>query len=72
MGLAGLSEEDGMVNQNESVPEPRKTPGAPGGPPKMPPPIASEHKTPTPGQRGNPKGNQPKRRPPEEPYFVSQ
>jgi hypothetical protein len=59
-----------MDNQHESVPEPQKKPGAPGKPLKAPPPVASERETPTPGQRGNPTGNQPKRRPPEEPYFV--
>jgi hypothetical protein len=64
------AEEDGMDNQHESVPEPQKKPGAPGKPLKAPPPVASEHKTPTPGQRGTPKGNDSKRRPPEEPYFV--
>ena len=58
-----------MDNQNESVPEPQKTPGAPGQAPKAPP-VESEHKTPTPRQGGRPNGNQPKRRPPEEPYFV--
>jgi hypothetical protein len=70
MGGAEVAEEDGMDNQNESVPEPQKKPGAPGQPPKALPPIASEHKTPTPGQRGNPTGNQAKRRPSEEPHFV--
>jgi hypothetical protein len=59
-----------MDNQNESVPEPQKKPGAPGNPPRVPQPTASEHKTPTPGQGGKPKSSQKKRRAPEEPYFI--
>jgi hypothetical protein len=61
-----------MDNQNPSVPEPPAKPGAPSEPLKAPPPIASEHKTPPPGPGEKPRGYQPKRRPPEEPYFVSQ
>jgi hypothetical protein len=45
-----------MSDQKNAPEEPQKSPEPP---PKPPQPIASEHKTPTPGQ-AHPIGNQPK------------
>jgi hypothetical protein len=45
-----------MTDQKNANGEPQKSPEPP---PKPPQPIASEHKTPTPGQ-AHPTGNQPK------------